>query len=107
MIKGMMKHGMKAWIKIYDSEPGLHHIKHSALKDRARSNRFKRMYERAQRDPTLLDRVDELCGEPNQAIYADDTPVTTDAPMPISGMPLFEFESQDSFVHPAIEHHAV
>ena len=104
-----MKHGMKAWIKIYDSEPGLHHIKHSALKDRARSNRFKKMFERAQRDPTLLDRVDELCGEPNQTVYAgdSDTRVTSDAPTPSSGMPLFEFESQDSFVQSAIEHHAV
>ena len=73
LIRGMMKHGQHAaWKRIYDETPGLHHILHSALKDRARSNRFKKIFERAQRDPTLLSCPYELCGAPNQFVYTEE-----------------------------------
>mmetsp|Transcript_38990 Transcript_38990/g.70226 ORF Transcript_38990/g.70226 Transcript_38990/m.70226 type:complete len:724 (+) Transcript_38990:79-2250(+) len=75
LVKGMIKHGKKnCWKKIYDEQPGLHHIKHSALKDRARSRRFKEILERAELDPSLLGRPDELCGSPDQPAYTEGRP---------------------------------
>lgn len=75
LIRGMMKHGVKScWKRIYDEQPGLHHIKRSALKDRARSNRFKSLFARVQIDPSLLDRPDELCGNANQDVYMPAAP---------------------------------
>ena len=75
LVKGMIRHGKtNCWKKIYDEQPGLHHIKHSALKDRARSRRFKEILERAELDPSLLGRPDELCGSPDQPAYTEDRP---------------------------------
>jgi len=72
LMKGMMKHGNNSWKKIYADEPGLHHIQQSALKDRARNEHFQTRYQRAKLDPSLLDRVDELCGAACQRIYSKE-----------------------------------
>jgi hypothetical protein len=104
LIRGMLKHGKtKSWKKMCvlhvlnvranviqtsqvvlrgfraqrsNEQPGLHHIQHSALKDRARSRRFQRILARAELDPSLLDRPDELCGKPGTSLsrYTDDKP---------------------------------
>ena len=82
LMKGMLKHGTRSWKKIYEEEPGLHHIKQTALKDRARTAHYKTKYERAQQDPSLLDRVDELCGAPDQRLYIDETKEIMHTPSP-------------------------
>jgi len=82
LMKGMLKHGTRSWKKIYEEEPGLHHIKQTALKDRARTAHYKTKYERVQHDPSLLDRIDELCGAPDQRIYTDETQEIMHTPSP-------------------------
>lgn len=82
LMKGMLKHGTRSWKRIYEEEPGLQHIKQAALKDRARTAHYKTKYERAQQDPSLLDRVDELCGAPDQRIYTDETQEIMHTPSP-------------------------
>jgi len=82
LMKGMLEHGTRSWKKIYEEEPGLQHIKQAALKDRARTAHYKTKYERAQQDPSLLDRVDELCGAPDQRIYIDETQEIMHTPSP-------------------------
>ena len=74
MVKGMMDHGKKSWKKIWDEQPGLQNIKQAALKDRARSNRFKAILERAELNPSLIHCPDELCGPPDQHVYSEDQP---------------------------------
>ena len=71
MVKGMMDHGKKSWKKIWDEQPGLQNIKQAALKDRARSNRFKAILERAELNPSLIHCPDELCGPPDQHVSED------------------------------------
>lgn len=61
-IRGLLKYGFGKWKKIYAEYPILHQIKFHALKDRVRSKRFIRLYQRAEADRSLLDRPDELCG---------------------------------------------
>ena len=61
-IRGLLKYGFGKWAKIYAEYPILHQIKFHALKDRVRSKRFLRLYQRAEADRSLLDRPDELCG---------------------------------------------
>ena len=61
-IRGLLKYGFGKWKKIYAEYPILHQIKFQALKDRVRSKRFIRLYQRAEADRSLLDRPDELCG---------------------------------------------
>ena len=56
----------------YQEQPGLHHIKMSALKDRARSRRFQRIMERAELDRSLLERPDALCGKLDKPELAED-----------------------------------
>ncbi len=69
LVRGILEHGRSSWKKIWDENPQLQKIKHSALKDRARSKRFCRIVERARETPMLLDRPDELCGPPDQVAY--------------------------------------
>jgi len=60
LIRGILRYGKK-WKTIRDNEPRLHHILHSALKDRTRSKRFQAKLLKAEADPTILDRPHELC----------------------------------------------
>lgn len=69
LIRGILKHGKSNWKKIWDDTPQLQKIKHSALKDRARSKRFCSILERAQQDPMLLNRPQELCGDESSPAY--------------------------------------
>lgn len=66
-----MVHGKK-WKTIWDAEPLLQHIKHSALKDRARSKRFQEIFARAEADPSLLNDPERLCGSEDQQVYIGD-----------------------------------
>lgn len=59
LIRGILRYGKK-WKTIRDNEPRLHHILHSALKDRTRSKRFQAKLLKAEADPTILDRPHEL-----------------------------------------------
>ena len=88
LVRGILKYGKSSWKKIWQETSGLHHIKHSALKDRARSKRFQSILERAQKDPSLLDRPHELCGDENSPAYhspmmAGATPRTESSTPPI------------------------
>ena len=70
LLRGLVKHGRGKWKVIYDDEPLLNRsIQASALKDRVRSKRFAVLLKRAEADPTLLDRPDELCGSADQEVY--------------------------------------
>lgn len=69
LIRGILEHGKSSWKKIWEGTRELQHIKHSALKDRARSKRFCSILEQAREDPTLLDRPQELCGDENSPAY--------------------------------------
>lgn len=69
LVRGILRHGRSSWKKIWDENPELQKIKHSALKDRARSKRFCRIVERARENPMLLDRPFELCGDENSPAY--------------------------------------
>ena len=69
LIRGILKHGKSSWKKIWDDTPELQKIKHSALKDRARSKRFCSILERARQDPMLLNQADILCGNENSPAY--------------------------------------
>eukprot|EP00984_Skeletonema_dohrnii_P035103 scaffold34616_cov159-Skeletonema_dohrnii-CCMP3373.AAC.8 len=69
LVRGILKHGKSSWIKIWKETPALQKIKHSALKDRARSKRFCSILERARQDPTLLNYPQELCGDENSPAY--------------------------------------
>ena len=69
LIRGILKFGTSSWKTIWKEMPELQHIKHSALKDRGRSKRFKDVLKRAQQDPTLLDQPDELCGDEHSHWY--------------------------------------
>jgi len=75
LVRGILKYGKSNWKKIWDETRELQHIKHSALKDRARSKRFCSILEQAQQDPSLLDRPFELCGDEHSPAY--HTPTTT------------------------------
>jgi hypothetical protein len=77
LVRCMIQHGPK-WVRIWQAEPRLQHIKHSALKDRARSRRFKAILERAEADKSLLDNPDALCGSVDQSHYLrEGTPALT------------------------------
>ncbi len=69
LVRGILKHGRSKWKKIWDETPELQKIKHSALKDRARSKRFCRIVERARENPMLLSCPQELCGDENSPAY--------------------------------------
>jgi hypothetical protein len=69
LIRGILKYGKSSWKKIWQETRELQHIKHSALKDRARSKRFCSILEQARRDPSLLNRPDELCGDEHSPAY--------------------------------------
>lgn len=71
LVRGMIVHGKK-WKTIWDAEPLLQHIKHSALKDRARSKRFQEIFARAEEDPSLLNDPERLCGSEDQQVYIED-----------------------------------
>lgn len=71
LVRGMLVHGKK-WKQIWDAEPLLQHIKHSALKDRARSRRFKDIQARAEEDHSLLEDPEALCGSEDQPEYTED-----------------------------------
>ena len=76
LIRGIITHGKK-WKKIWDADHRLQHIMHSALKDRARSRRFKMLLERAESEPDLLENPAELCGDENQPEYNEGKKSTT------------------------------
>jgi len=70
LLRGIVKHGRGKWRAIYDDEPLLNRsIQASALKDRVRSKRFAELLKRAEADPALLNRPDELCGAADQEVY--------------------------------------
>lgn len=70
LLRGIVKHGRGKWRAIYDDEPLLNrNIQASALKDRVRSKRFAELLKRAEADPALLSRPDELCGAADQEVY--------------------------------------
>lgn len=69
LVRGILKYGKSSWKKIWEETRELQHIKHSALKDRARSKRFCSILERAKHDPSLLDRPEELCGDEHSPAY--------------------------------------
>lgn len=71
LVKAVMTHGKK-WKTIWQATPELQHIYHSALKDRARSKRFKDIFAKAEADPSLLDNPDELCGTESQQEVTED-----------------------------------
>jgi hypothetical protein len=73
-----LTHG-KQWKKIWDECLHLQHIVPSALKDRARSKRFKGILDKAIADPKLVDDPEALCGSESQYLDYDtdcnNTPV--------------------------------
>ena len=87
LIRGILKHGKSQWKKIWQNTRELQHIKHSALKDRARSKRFKTILERAQNDETLLEQPEILCGSEDSPAYHTpraSTPLQRRSPAPSS-----------------------
>lgn len=68
LIRGIMMYGKK-WKAIWQATPALQHIYHAALKDRARSKRFKDIMARAVENPHLLNDPQALCGSEDQPEY--------------------------------------
>ncbi len=65
LIRGILRYGKK-WKTIRDNEPRLHHIMHSALKDRTRSKRFQAKLLKAEANPSILNTSHGLCGGEHQ-----------------------------------------
>ena len=72
LIRGIMTYGKK-WKAIWEATPELQHIYHAALKDRARSKRFKDILARAVDNPQLLSDPQALCGSEDQPEYNMDS----------------------------------
>eukprot|EP00956_Cyclotella_meneghiniana_P012518 scaffold17813_cov23-Cyclotella_meneghiniana.AAC.1 len=72
LIRGIMTYGKK-WKAIWEATPELQHIYHTALKDRARSKRFKDILSRAVDNPQLLNDPQALCGGEDQPEYNMDS----------------------------------